>query len=1262
MLLNTWRRWFCGFLVSPSTRHRSTSRPGLEQLEDRCVPSTFTVVNTADSGTGSLRQAILDANAAPGLDTINFRIGSGAKTISPLSALPALTGPVFLDGTSQPGFAGVPLIELTGTSAGAANGLVVSGGSSTIEGLIINRFQYFGIALQSDGNSVLGNRIGTTADGNAAAGNGFSGVFVSGNSNTIGGTVSVQRNLLSANGYHGIQLQNGAGGNKVLGNFIGTDAAGLVPLGNTYDGVAVFLGAHDNSIGTTASGGGNLISGNGRAGVSILSPGTSGNLVQNNLIGTDTNGTPHEQSGGAPTHNAIGVWLLGGATGNTIGGTASGARNVISGNQKQGVLITGTGTSGNTVAGNYIGLTPAGTDFLSNGGSGVRLEAGAANNVIGGTTSGAGNVITGNLNNGVGLTDAGTTGNVVAGNLIGLNAVVTPTLYNAASGVAIAGGAANNTIGGTVAGAGNVISGNLNNGVYLSDAGTTGNSVTGNIIGLNPGGTDVWGNGYSGVQITNGAANNTVGGTSIAARNVIGGNGHHGVEIRDAGTTGNSVQGNYLGLNAAGNASLGNTYDGVAVYLGAAGNIIGTTCGTPNIISGNGRAGVTLVSPGTSGNVVEGNLIGLDAGDSTSVPNPIGVWVVGGATSNTVGGTTAAARNVISGNAVFGVLITDAGTTGNLVQGNYVGIDGGGILPRPNGLDGVHIGAGASGNAVGGTTSGAGNVISANGRDGVRLAGTGTAGNTLAGNSIGTTAAGTMALGNAEDGVAVLDGAANNAIGGTSASARNVISGNTRDDVSLAGAGTTGNFVLGNFLGPDAAGTNGLGEGLAGVQITNGAANNSVGGTAAGAGNLISGSESRGVRIDGPGTTGNVVAGNRIGTNAAGTAYLSQHTYGVEIVQGAANNLVGGTVPGARNIISGNFEGVILSDPGTTGNVVAGNYIGTNAAGTAAIHNDARGVVIMYGASNNTVGGTAAGAGNVISGNGQVLTGVAIGGGVSLIGAGTTGNTIAGNYIGINAAGTAALGNATTGVSISGGASNNTLGGTVAGARNVIAGNGKSGVVLSDAGTTGNTIAGNYIGVRPDGVTPQGNGDNGVFISDSAAGNTIGGMAAGAGNVIANNAGDGILIGSDPAFSTITPAGTGNAVLGNSIHDNGLLGIDLGPRDGVTANDPGDSDIGPNNLQNFPVLSFATTAGGSTVVAGRLSSLASTAFRIEFFASFAGGQTFLGFENVFTDAVGGVAIGVVLPKAAASGQKITATTTNLSTMDTSEFSAALIVL
>jgi hypothetical protein len=248
------------------------------------------------------------------------------------------------------------------------------------------------------------------------------------------------------------------------------------------------------------------------------------------------------------------------------------------------------------------------------------------------------------------------------------------------------------------------------------------------------------------------------------------------------------------------------------------------------------------------------------------------------------------------------------------------------------------------------------------------------------------------------------------------------------------------NVVQGNYIGTNPAGTSSVANLGIGVGIFDGAQSNTIGGLAPGASNLISGNSGQGVVIAGPGANQNLVQGNFIGVNAAGTAAVSNGSVGAQISGGAQSNTIGGNVPAARNIISGNtsFDAQIDS-PATSLNIVAGNYIGLNAAGLAAIANNNNGVGIFAAAQNNTIGGTSGGARNFISGHAQF--------GVLVADAGTSGNLIEGNTIGLNVAGTA-VPNTNPGVAFSNSAQSNTLGGTALGASNLISGNANEGVAV----------------------------------------------------------------------------------------------------------------------------------------------------------------------------------------------------------------------
>ena len=445
-----------------------------------------------------------------------------------------------------------------------------------------------------------------------------------------------------------------------------------------------------------------------------------------------------------------------------------------------------------------------------------------------------------------------------------------------------------------------------------------------------------------------------------------------------------------------------------------------------------------------------------------------------------------------------------------------------------------------------------------------------------------------------------------------------------------AGAGNVdGNVVEGNFIGTDVTGTLPLGNGTCGGDsggVGFASNNNRIGGTTPAARNLIS-ANSVGIVFNR--SMGNRVQGNFIGTDVTGTQPLGNTGQGVAII--GSNNQIGGTAPGARNIISDNGIGISIAGADSTGNLVEGNFIGTDVSGTQPLGNNAG--VRWFGVTNNIIGGTAPGAGNLISGNNLgVVVQDCCGGG----------NKVQGNFIGTKVTGTEPLGN-NTGVLLSN-TPDEIIGGTAPGAGNLISGN-NLGVLINGSGATGHLVQGNYIGTDITGTQDLGNKTFGVFIFD-ASNNTIGGRDSDAANIIAFNERHGVLVAS----------GVENGILSNDIFSNTLRGIDLG-NNAVTLNDPGDGDSGANHLQNFPVLSFATTGS----VEGTLHSTPNTDFTIQFFANeacdpsgFGEGETFLGSTSVTTDGFGDANFTGVFP--VPLGQVITATATTDPDNNTSEFS------
>ena len=455
-----------------------------------------------------------------------------------------------------------------------------------------------------------------------------------------------------------------------------------------------------------------------------------------------------------------------------------------------------------------------------------------------------------------------------------------------------------------------------------------------------------------------------------------------------------------------------------------------------------------------------------------------------------------------------------------------------------------------------------------------------------------------------------------------------------------------GNKIEGNFVGTNVTGTTALGNGAGGVYAGNNSGSNTIGGTTPAARNLTCGNRD-GIDLD---AGGNIVQGNLIGTNSSGTADLGNTEDGIEI-SASANNTVGGTTAAARNVIAGNGRnGISIALNGASGNVVAGNFIGTDVSGTVALPNDEDGIEI--GARNNTVGGTATGAGNLVSGNGE--HGIAIGNVFEV----ASGNLVQGNLIGTDVSGASAVGNSSHGVLVT--APTCVIGGGEVGARNVISGNSGSGIYVTETSARDNQMSGNLIGRNAANTGALGNGGHGIALIGSGPNTIGGGFNPANANVIAHNSGDGI------AITFANGACIRKGISENSIFENGGLGIDL-EDDGVTPNDTGDGDTGANEHQNYPVLTSAVVSGGSVTIKGTLNSKPNTNYRIEFFSNaacdpsgFGEGQTFLSSANVTTDSNGNATIDSSFASSVAAGSVVAATATD-PLDNSSEFSQCVTV-
>ena len=657
--------------------------------------ATFTVTSLGDSGPGTLRQALTDANNTPGTDDIAFALpGPAPFTINLLTGLPPLTEAVNLDATTQTGFINKPVVVLNGIAIGTqVNGLTLNSAGNTLRGLVLQNFPKFGIealAALAGSNTIQTCFIGTDANGTVAQTNVFGGIHLGASSaNLIGGTNALDGNLISGNGNDGIWIegQPGSAGNRILGNRIGTTWDGTTALGNAQLGVRITAGQF-NLVGSSAPGARNLISGNGQSGIAIEGSTATNNWIQGNYIGLNNTGAA------GITNREYGVRLVSGARFNLVGGTNSGEGNVIAANARSGVDLSA-GAQNNLIQGNFIGTSPAGTTALPNRESGIALSA-ATNNLIGGLPPGARNIISGNAQAGVFLTGLSRS-NHVTGNFIGVDATGTNALGNIGSGVLIT-NATVNFIGNSAAGSGNVISGNLDSGVILRLVTTTNNQVLGNRIGTDVTGTKAIPNGSNYGVLIDRAPANQIGGATPGTRNLISGN-YDGITIIGNSASNNVIQGNYIGTDYSGTVGLSNVFQGISL-IGSGPDIIyntligGTNVGEGNVICANGsfpnyRPGIYLKY--AVGTKLYGNLIGVQPDGVSPLGNLAHNIEIELSTNISIGGTSPGTGNVIA-NAVDGQRSGIRLRSGNGINilGNSIfnngklGITMNGSAPLPN--------------------------------------------------------------------------------------------------------------------------------------------------------------------------------------------------------------------------------------------------------------------------------------------------------------------------------------------------------------------------------------------------------------------------------------------------------------------------------------------------------------------------------------------------------------------------------------------------
>jgi hypothetical protein len=573
-----WAAVLMGLTIWLTGRAATQAQPHVDQS----VLATYAVTTTADSGPGSLRQAILDANSNPGADTITFAIGDpgSQQTIQPTSALPTITGPLTIDGWSQggDGHTGPPLIELKGELAGAqAVGLTLTGDGSVVRGLVVNGFasggSAGGIRLQTGGgNWIYGNYIGTNFAGDTRVAN-TRGVWIDGGSsnNRIGTNADgvndvAERNIISANVEQNIWIyQPATTGNKIMGNYIGLNAAGTATVGTNNQTVAtsgiLVQEASYTVIGTDGDGQGDALEGNVISGsiYNIYLTGTTGineshhNRISGNLIGTNASGTA-----------SVGIQVEGVrvyvAYDNLIGTDGDGVSdelegNLISGNSDFGVMLQQTGALNNIVAGNKIGTDITGMASIPNGFGGsprAGIVLGGYGNRIGTNSDGVSdelerNLISGNSQTSISaiyfnnLPNPDAPPTIIAGNWMGVDATGLAALPN------------NYGISGTSSVAviirDNVIAAHTIEGISTHSSGML---IIGNRIGVGADGVTPLGNGQNGLFLS--GNNNVIGGTGPGEGNIIAHNGtvsafYSGVRVGNTGLS-NTIRGNRIFANS----------------------------------------------------------------------------------------------------------------------------------------------------------------------------------------------------------------------------------------------------------------------------------------------------------------------------------------------------------------------------------------------------------------------------------------------------------------------------------------------------------------------------------------------------------------------------------------------------------------------------------------------------------------------------------------------------------------------------------------
>lgn len=1085
-------------------------------VELTSIGSGFVVTNTNDSGAGSLRQAMLDANAQPGVDVIAFDIPAVFPAeIIPLTSLPVITEEVVIDGQTQRGASANTLavgndaeieIIINGSTASGV-GINLGSTTSTVRGLSVVNWQW---GIESSSGTIEGNFIGVEPDGVTPAANTIAGVYVGNSNGVLVGTDGDgvgdfgERNLISGN-QNGILFQGSFTSGAIAGNYIGTTRTGLAPLPNANGlfsaGARVGTDGSDDAFNANER---NVISGN--ASGAIVADAAA--VIAGNFIGVDATGT-------AALANGFGVQIAG--EGVIIGTNADGVadleeRNVISGNNGAAVFFVA--SDGAKVSGNLIGTDVTGTLEFGNS-EGIVGFPSASNHQIGGPLDIQRNVIAGNSGSGVKVEGTGwviennhigvdingedtTLGGI--GNALGIEVInrsprITDNVIsnNANDGISLTGTGdgidasaiawfkaendPNDSVGtndGTIAGALTYTAGVAGqafefNGVdthvlvpdnpdldrpsvtnqvtiesWINWDGDTDNpqsfghpivrkTLPTPVAPFAVYGLDVLTDGRLGFQIGNGIDNL---GTrySITSTAISPGVTYHVAATYDGIAQRVYLDGELIHTNVTtafigdttgplmigrGNQFGGNRFDGqideLAIY---------DTALSPEAIA----AIVEMNGVGKQGAVVTGNTVGLNAaGDDALGNGQRGVFVTN-SKGNVIGGDNSAVRNIISGNAQGGVAL-ELASNNNFVSGNYIGVGADGTTSFTQ-LSGVDI-ADSSSNIIGGG-AGEGNLIVGHSNDGVKIAGVASTANRVSGNTI------------ADNGLigVFVDGAPNSIIGTDGNGTEDSFEGNTIDGnqhgIEIGGAVSTGTFISGNQIG--LGGANGEG-----IRLVSGSSGTTVGGDSIAERNVVSGNTGVGILINT--SDSNTIIGNYVGTDAEG-ANANHNSFGIRVFT-SSDNVIGTGLPGEGNVVTGPGENGLVLQAGVLDNLVQGNIVGFDAGGTIGLGGELK----VVDGSGNIIGTDGDGSNDATEGN--------------LIRNGrfqSAGNTLAGNWVGIDSDGV--TGNGGSFLLDAGG---NLLGTDGDGVSDDLERNVLRGVWVRNTTLVPNEIVGNYIATNVDG-------------------------------------------------------------------------------------------------------------------------------------------------------------------------------------------------